>query len=105
MGLALFILIRLVWRPLEFVTDELKIRRAIRDLNTLLAAPWGTYDRFEIRSASRHVSHLIVGAGHPPYWDREWQRAARISEDMRHPKGIGCSSACRHNRLMVDGTI
>lgn len=105
MRTALFILISLLWRPWEFVTDELKIRRAIRHLNAMVAAPWGTYGRFGIRSASRHVSHLIVGAGHPPYWDQEWLRAARISEDMRHPKGIGCSPACRHNRYMANGTV
>lgn len=100
MDSVLFFLMRLIWRPTEFITDEFRIRRAIRDLNIMVAAPWGTYDRFEIRSASRHVSHLIVGAGHPPYWDREWHRAARISEDMRHPKGIGCSPTCRHHRQM-----
>lgn len=100
MGPSLFILMRLCWRPWDFVTGELKIRRAIRELNAMLAAPWGTYDRFEIRSASRYVNHTIVGAGHPPYWDAAWHRAARISEDMRHPKGIGCSPSCRHNRQL-----
>lgn len=98
MGTVLFILMRLIWRPVEFVSDELRIRRAIRNLNAMLAAPKGTYGRFEIRTASRHVSHVIVGAMHPPYWDAQWHRAALISEDMRHLKGIGCSPTCRHNR-------
>ena len=98
MRTALFIYIQLCSEPWEFISGELKIRRAIRDMNAMLAAPWGTHDRFEIRSASRYVRHTIEGSGHPPYWNAEWHRAVRISEDMRHPKGIGCSPTCRHNR-------
>ncbi|MGC4087290.1 MAG: hypothetical protein QM756_05160 [Polyangiaceae bacterium] len=101
MGAPLFILLRFLSQPWDFLSGELKIRRAVRQLNTMVAAPWGTYDRWEIRSASRYVRHTIEGSNHPPYWEAEWHRAVRIGEDMRHPKGIGCSPTCRHNRANI----
>ncbi|MGJ5813614.1 hypothetical protein [Paludibaculum fermentans] len=93
-----YILIVGCLRPLHFVTGELKIRAAIRELNEVLAAPPGAYDRFEIRLFSRNVGHIINLYNNPPHWQDERRRAALISEDMRHPKGIGCSPTCRHNR-------
>src|SRR5262245_56325463 len=86
-------------RPLHFVMGEWKIRTAIRELNEALAAPEGTYDRWGIRYFSRNVRFTIERYGNPPHWKNQRRRANLISEDMRHPKGIGCRPGCRHNRI------